>query len=198
MLTQRAERVLQYAKKVAIRSNYISTGHLLLGLIEEPDGVAHHALNDFNITKDKVENSLKRFLPFFSRGLEGIKNNYRMNMIISNAKKEALTLAHTCIGTEHLLLSILGDDGCVARKIISTLANPQELKNHLLTLLGSNRFYTFDPKVNECDIVLHEGNNIDRIGRYCQYSDELYLEKLLKLSEIEIIIEKCKALRPHS
>jgi ATP-dependent Clp protease ATP-binding subunit ClpC len=50
--TPRAKKVIEYAMEDArnLNQNYISTGHLLLGLMRVQDGVAAKVLADFGLT----------------------------------------------------------------------------------------------------------------------------------------------------
>ena len=59
--TDRARRVVVLAQEEArlLNHNYIGTEHLLLGLINEGEGVAAMALNQLNISLDAVRSQLE-------------------------------------------------------------------------------------------------------------------------------------------
>jgi ATP-dependent Clp protease ATP-binding subunit ClpC len=54
--TERAKRVLEFTMQEVgdLRDNYIGTGHLLLGLLNEHDGVAGQALSNLGATRDRA------------------------------------------------------------------------------------------------------------------------------------------------
>ena len=54
--TERGKRVLEFTMQEAgaLRDNYIGTGHLLLGLLHEPDGIAGQALSNLGATLDQA------------------------------------------------------------------------------------------------------------------------------------------------
>ncbi|MDI6740566.1 MAG: ATP-dependent Clp protease ATP-binding subunit [Candidatus Edwardsbacteria bacterium] len=59
-----ARRAMEYAVEEAknLQHNYVGTEHLLLGLLDEPDGVANRALNFFGIDNDRVRAEIVRLL----------------------------------------------------------------------------------------------------------------------------------------
>jgi hypothetical protein len=62
--TERARRVLQLAQEEAQRLNhhYIGTGHLLLGLIREADGVAGRVLLGLGLTAERVREAARQVM----------------------------------------------------------------------------------------------------------------------------------------
>ncbi|MGH7650718.1 MAG: Clp protease N-terminal domain-containing protein [Gemmatimonadaceae bacterium] len=64
--TTRTKRVLELADAASesFGHEYIGTEHLLIGLLEEKDGIAAQMLNSFGVTTDKVKDLA---LEIFSR-----------------------------------------------------------------------------------------------------------------------------------
>ncbi|MBQ1556321.1 MAG: hypothetical protein IIZ79_01710, partial [Aeriscardovia sp.] len=58
--TDRAKRVMILAQKQAhsLNHTYIGTEHILLGLLEEGEGIAAHVLNEKGITLEKARNEV--------------------------------------------------------------------------------------------------------------------------------------------
>jgi ATP-dependent Clp protease ATP-binding subunit ClpC len=116
--TDRARRVVVLAQEEArlLDHSYIGTEHLLLGLLHEREGVAARVLvslgMDLARTRDLVGDLVGRgstapsgHIPFTPRAKKSLELSLR----------EALTLGHNYIGTEHLLLGLVreGDGvGC--------------------------------------------------------------------------------------
>jgi ATP-dependent Clp protease ATP-binding subunit ClpA len=90
----------------------VGTGHLLLGLIREHDGIAARALREMNITQDLVVMELERLLPR-GKPMAGAASE------MSSPFQRVLEAAHHIvglyggppIGTEHLLLALLAAPG---------------------------------------------------------------------------------------
>jgi ATP-dependent Clp protease ATP-binding subunit ClpC len=60
--TPRAKKVLELALRVALSmgDDFIDTEHLLLGLLEVPEGVAPRLLDDFDVQPEKVRDEIMR------------------------------------------------------------------------------------------------------------------------------------------
>tara|TARA_X000000950_G_scaffold281219_1_gene377409 strand:+ start:3963 stop:6494 length:2532 start_codon:yes stop_codon:yes gene_type:complete len=127
-LTPRAQQALALSKRVAMEMecNYVGTEHLLIGIITLGQGVAVNALLkmgvDFAEVRARVETECK------SNKNDGqnspkkeISHTPRLKKVIALAGKEAKTLSHSYIGTEHLLLGILRDTEGLAYRILSQL-----------------------------------------------------------------------------
>jgi ATP-dependent Clp protease ATP-binding subunit ClpA len=120
MLNSRtAIAVMQCANKEAMHdgSGFIGSEHILVGLIEEPDGVAGQVLRSLGVDEAKtrqayaVVRSNEAALGQLSEARE----------LYGQAVKEAERLYHTTLDTEHLLLAILNDPGCRAFRAIAHL-----------------------------------------------------------------------------
>ena len=59
-----ARRAMEFAVEEArnLQHNYVGTEHLLLGLLDEPDGIANRALNFFGVDNDRVRSEILRLL----------------------------------------------------------------------------------------------------------------------------------------
>ncbi|MDB5387408.1 MAG: clpC [Planctomycetaceae bacterium] len=58
--TARSKKVIEYAIEEARKLNhtYVGTEHILLGLLREPDGVAHHVLKNLGLKLEDVRKSI--------------------------------------------------------------------------------------------------------------------------------------------
>src|ERR1700722_16643625 len=100
--------------------NYIGTEHLLLGLLAEPTGVAHRALNAAGITLDDARVRVQAAVGTGKRAPSGhIPFTPSAKKVLELGLREALSLRHDYIGTEHLLLGLLREhDGLGARLLV--------------------------------------------------------------------------------
>jgi ATP-dependent Clp protease ATP-binding subunit ClpA len=137
----RAKRVLALAQDEAIRfnHNYIGTEHLLLGLVREGEGVAARVLDSFGVELSKVRTAVQFII---GRGdsttsPSEITLSPRMKKVIELAIDEARKLGHRHIGTEHLLLGLVGEGGGIANGVLVKLGVPLEKVRHqVIATLG--------------------------------------------------------------
>ena len=119
--TDRARRVVVLAQEEArgLNHNYIGTEHLLLGLLE-PGGVAAQALIRFGMTATGIRDEVAARV---GRGSEAPKGRIpftpRAKKTLELALREALSLSHNYIGTEHILLGLIGEGDGVAAQILT-------------------------------------------------------------------------------
>lgn len=130
--TTRVKKVLALASREATSLNhtYIGTEHILLGLLQEDDGLAARILKGLNVDREKTrEEILRELTPVYTttperasaqpeiRSQEQISNfTPRAQQALALARKEADRFNHNFVGTEHLLLGIvaLGQGTAVA------------------------------------------------------------------------------------
>jgi ATP-dependent Clp protease ATP-binding subunit ClpC len=118
--TQGAQKALTLAQESAQRMghNYVGTEHLLLGLIETGDGSAAQALQSQGVTAQKVVDLIDRFV---GRGGEaGGEFDFtpRTKRILQISAVVARQMGHSYVGTEHLLMALLGEGETVAARIL--------------------------------------------------------------------------------
>jgi ATP-dependent Clp protease ATP-binding subunit ClpC len=63
-ITPRAKKVLDFAQREAISlgHNYVGTEHILLGLLDENEGVAARILFDLDVDSEKVRSAVIRII----------------------------------------------------------------------------------------------------------------------------------------
>lgn len=120
--TPRARHAVTLAERAAreIPHNYVGTEHVLLGLIDEGGGIGVKVLPSLDIEVTDLRAELVAsmappasppiddhlpFTPLAKRALESVT-------------KEALTLGHNYIGTEHLLLGLLATEDGLASQVL--------------------------------------------------------------------------------
>jgi hypothetical protein len=122
--TDRARRVVVLAQEEArlLNHDYIGTEHILLGLIQEGDGVAARALESLGISLDAVR---ARVEDIIGRGDEHPPSHIpftpRAKKVLELSLREALQLGHNYIGTEHILLGLIREGEGVAAQVLVEL-----------------------------------------------------------------------------
>lgn len=111
--TERARRVIFFAQEEAGRlgESFVDTEHILLGLVREDDSVAVRVLARMGVKPKAVRSELEGKLKH-GPGAEGrdMQLTPKAKDCIDLAYDEARRLNNNYIGTEHVLLGLLGDD----------------------------------------------------------------------------------------
>ena len=139
--TERARQVVVLGQDEAraLRHNYIGTEHLLLGLLREEEGIAARVLESFDITLEEVRDQVKRLV---GQGDEEIVTGQipftpRAKKVLELALREALSLGHSYIGTEHVLLGIVREDqGVAARILLDFDADAEKIRDETIRMLS--------------------------------------------------------------
>lgn len=127
--TERARRAIFYAQEeAALRGeNYVSTEHLLLALLREPDNVAARVLDRLGINLEHLRFELERHLQRGERkGLQETQLTPRAKRVIDLAYDEARLLGDNYIGTEHLLLGLIREEEGLAGRVLNQMGVDRE------------------------------------------------------------------------
>ncbi len=141
--TPRAQQVLALARKEADRfnHNYVGTEHLLLGLIKLDQGVAVNVLKKMGLDLETVQLEVEKHVPPGpDHKVAGtIPYTPRVKKVLDLASKEARQLAHTYVGTEHILLGLLREGNGVAAKVLRGLdIDLEQTRNEILKEVDPN------------------------------------------------------------
>src|SRR5918999_1183723 len=120
--TERARRVVFFAQEEAARlgENYVGTEHLLLGLVRENDHTAARILDRLGVPLGRIRSDIERQV---TRGHGNLGQDMQLTVpakrVVDLAYEEARQLNNNYIGTEHLLLGLIGEgDGLAARVLV--------------------------------------------------------------------------------
>jgi ATP-dependent Clp protease ATP-binding subunit ClpA len=119
--TNRARHAVVLAQEEARRlnHNYIGTEHILLGLLGEPDGVAGRALAGFGMSLESTRGEVAAIVSPGAGAQSGhIPFTPRAKKTLELALREALSLSHNYIGTEHILLGLIREGDGVAAQVL--------------------------------------------------------------------------------
>src|ERR687885_82045 len=125
--TERARQVVVLAQDEAraLKHNYIGTEHILLGLLREEEGLAARVLESLDITVEEVRAQVARIVGQGDEVTTGqIPFTPRAKKVLELALREALSLGHNYIGTEHILLGLDADAEKIRNEIIRMLSGP--------------------------------------------------------------------------
>ncbi len=165
--TPRAQQVLALARKEADRfhHNYIGTEHLLLGLINLGQGVAVNVLQKMGLDLETVRQAVDEQVGLGpeAKPSGNIPYTPRVKKVLALAGKEAKSLNHSYVGTEHILLGLLREGEGVAARVLKSLdVDVDRCRNEILSELDPN-FASTDEK--ESSVVGGDGDEPEEKGK---------------------------------
>ena len=139
--TERARKVMGFARREAQRFHheYIGTEHILLGLIQEGQGVAANVLKSMAVDLEKISREIEKIVkagPALEPSVQ-IPFTPRAKKVVELALEEAGNLGHNYIGTEHLLLALLREQEGIAAHVLRALGvRLDEVREEVIEFLG--------------------------------------------------------------
>jgi ATP-dependent Clp protease ATP-binding subunit ClpC len=139
--TERARRVVFFAQEEAGRlgENYVSTEHLLLGLVRENDSVAARILDRMGVSLGRIRSEIERQVTRGDGRLgQDMQLTPRAKRVIDLAYDEARQLSNNYIGTEHLLLGLIREGEGLAGRVLAKLGVELERTRREVNALQDN------------------------------------------------------------
>jgi ATP-dependent Clp protease ATP-binding subunit ClpC len=122
--TDRARRVVVLAQEEArtLGHDQVGTEHLLLGLIDQGEGVAAMVLESLGIGSEAVRQRVEEIVGRGDQAPSGrIRFAEQSKEVLKLSLSEALRFGHNYIGTEHILLGLLSEREGVAARVLTGL-----------------------------------------------------------------------------
>ncbi len=177
--TPRAQQVLALARREADRfhHNFVGTEHVLLGLIALGQGTAVTVLRKLGLDLETVRVEVEKQVGTGpdQKIIGNIPYTPRVKKVLALAAKEAGSLNHTYVGTEHILLGILREGDGVAGRVLKNLeVDIEQARQEILRELDPN----FSSGHEETEMPVNpessnsKGNAIDTSKRYDVYCTE--------------------------
>ncbi|HEX9796287.1 MAG TPA: AAA family ATPase [Anaerolineales bacterium] len=125
--TERAQDAAQRAAEIIQRygHNQIDTEHILLALIEQPQGVIPQILDrmniDLDVLSDRIDDQLRNSpkANIYGGGAGQIFITPRVKRVVDMANEEANRLHDEFISTEHIFLAILSERNTAVARLLS-------------------------------------------------------------------------------
>ncbi|MGD0709062.1 MAG: AAA family ATPase [Anaerolineaceae bacterium] len=146
--TERAQEAAQHAAEIIQRygHNQIDTEHMLLALIEQPQGVVPQILEYLKVDANALSERLDYILraspkaSIFGGGAGQIFITPRVKRIIDLANEEASRLKDEFISTEHIFLAILSEKNTPAARLLESNGLTRDrVYDAILQLRGGQR-----------------------------------------------------------
>ena len=140
--TERARRAVFFAQEEAGRLglNYVSSEHILLGLVRENDSKASEVLRRMDVPVSRVRAEVERGATRGEGRLgQDMQLTPRAKRVIDLAFDEAKSMSDEHIGSEHLLLGVLREgEGLGARVLQALGADYDVMKDTVMQIQGKH------------------------------------------------------------
>ncbi len=181
--TERAQDAAMRAYEVLQRYQHtqVDTEHLLLALIEQPDGVIPEILSQMGVDLEaigrRIDEELKRTprSQIYGGGVSQVYITPRLKRVIDQSNEEASKLKDDYISTEHLFLAIAGERNTPAARVLTEvgvtrqriLEAIEEVRGgqKVTTPQAESQYRTLEKFSRDLTKLAHEGKLDPVIGR---------------------------------
>ena len=163
--TDKARKVLVLAQDEArsLHQPYVGTEHILLGLIQEEDGLAAQALVRLGVKYNDVVQTIRQVVTIDEdTDISGhLSFTPRVKRVLENSLREAMQMGQSYISTEHLLLGIVREGEGTALEVLTRLnVTGDAIRSALNDLVGQSAVFAgrtpFDGQQQASDSMLKE------------------------------------------
>ena len=170
--TEKAQKALKLAEKTAARihSGYVGTEHILAGLLKEGTGVAARVLTENGVEEEQLLTMIRELISPDAAVVTKDREQYspKAEAVLQEADRQADRFRAEKTGTEHILLSLLKENECVATRLLRTMgAAIQKLYIDTLAAMGE------DPALYKEDLAARQKNKKNAATTLEQYSRDL-------------------------
>lgn len=139
--TDKARTALLLAEKTAVRlkTGYIGTEHILVGLLKEGSGVAARVLSENGVEEERLLAMIRELIVPDNVVVLKEKEGYspRAQEVLDEAHRQADRFKAEQTGTEHIFLALLKEGECVAARLLKTMGIAvQKLYVETLSAMG--------------------------------------------------------------
>ena len=152
--TEKLQEAVRAGQSVAVGYSHqqVDLEHLLLALLEQPEGLAPSILIRAGVKPDEVHRRLKTELERLPKVTQGgapadqIYVSGRLQKVLVAAEAEAKRMKDDYVSVEHLLLAVLDDGGVTGRTLKEAGLNRDKLMRVLREVRGTQRITSQNPE----------------------------------------------------
>jgi ATP-dependent Clp protease ATP-binding subunit ClpA len=150
--TERARRVVFFAQEEAalLGENFVGTEHFLLGVVRETNSVATRILDRLGIPLARIRADIERQV---TRGPGNLGQDMQLTpgakRVIDLAYEEARQLKNNYMGTEHLLLGLIGEGDGLAARVLTDLGMDLERTRREVYAMQEGERVPYEPPAIE-------------------------------------------------
>ena len=141
--TEGAIKVIMLSQEEARRMghNFVGTEQLFLGVVGQRQGMGAKALRSLGVTLKKARKEVENYI---GRGTGFVASEIpftpRAKRVLEMAVQEGKDIGQNYVGTEHILLALLGEEDGVAIRTIEKLGlDINQLRTKTLALIKENQ-----------------------------------------------------------
>ena len=150
--TIKAQEAIQSAASDAVRAGNpnVETAHLLVALLEQPDGIAASLIDATGADRVQVLSAAKSIVLALPRatgsnvGQPALAQS--MHVVIAEAKNYASKGGHAFVSSEHLMLALASNKDAVGELLNKAGITPAQLNAGIEKLTGGRRVTSQDPE----------------------------------------------------
>jgi ATP-dependent Clp protease ATP-binding subunit ClpC len=141
--TARIRNVLSLAREQAAQRNhdFVGTEHILLAIVVEGEGVAATVIQALGADLRQIKLEIENIIPVGSSGTPSgpdVPYTSGAKRVLELAMAETVTLHHSYVGTDHLLLGLIREGQGVGAQVLAKAGITYEkARDELLRLLGT-------------------------------------------------------------
>ncbi len=155
--TAGAREALSLAQEEALllQHNTIESGHLLLGLMRQEDGIASRVLHDLRIDFDRAEGVVKAIAPDSIRSVTANPDlspdtKRALELAVDEARRLSAVTGQTAIDTEHLLLALARMGYGSANEVLKQLSiSPADIRHQTRRVIQKMRDEKAQPSISQ-------------------------------------------------
>jgi len=127
--------LLAFETAKELGSANVKPEHIILGMLKAKTGIAYNIFKEFNINDDDLAHKIIK--PIEKQMPETLT-------ILRLAKREAQSMNRNIVGSEFILLGIIGEGAGIGAKVLSKLGvNIKDARNEVERVLGDNNSYKY-------------------------------------------------------
>jgi len=138
--TERAKKAIDLSFNVAkdLGHEVVGSEHILLGLLQEKEGIAAKVLNNLGVNEEFIKNKIIEIEGQGNPNLGEISLSPRSKKIIELSGAFANKLQTSYIGTEHILLGIIQEgEGIGAKILLNSGIDTKVVAENVINMMGT-------------------------------------------------------------
>ena len=160
--------------------NFVGTEQLFLGVIGEGVGMGSKCLKSLGVTLKSARKEVEKYI---GRGTGFVASEIpftpRAKRVLEMAVQEGKDLGQNYVGTEHILLALIGEDDGVAIRTIENMGlDVAEIRTTILSLIKENQEELLKPLTPEQRRILDRDNVPNNIPTLDEYTDNITVEAM--------------------
>lgn len=178
--TEGAIKVIMLSQEEARRMghNFVGTEQLLLGVIGQRHGIGARALKKMKVTLKKARREIELYI---GRGTGFVASEIpftpRAKRVLEMAVHEGKDLGQNFVGTEHILLALIGEsDGVAMRTLDKLKVDIPKLKNLILAYIEENQEEILRPLTQAEKFLLEREKKGSQTPTLDEYSENISKE----------------------